>query len=495
MTPAPLPRSCLCPRFIAACALGFFALACSPRPPQVASAELVDAADRAATVAPVQARQVAPVSSSARDGCSVAALVERVRPAVVGITTQREVSGGAVSDLPPLFAHPFGGDGQGRSRVERGMGSGFLIDASGLIVTNHHVIDGADALTVRLADGSELSATLKGDDAPTDLALIELVEPPPNLPAVELGDSDALRVGDCAVAIGDPFGLELTVTRGLISAKAREITDQPYDQFLQTDAAINPGNSGGPLFDLEGRVVGINTAIVASAQGIGFAVPVNLLKALLPELRSRGHVVRGYLGIVTQTLTPELAAALETDAEEGALVAQVAPGSPAAKAGLRTGDLIVEVQGQPVAGASELSREIAALAPGARVEIGYRRGGKSRTAEATLGERPNEQGEAAGGSGGGARAGRLGVEVRDAPAAAVEALGIEGGAQVVRVASGSRAAQAGLRPGDVVAAVGQEEVTSATALVRAVQKRGERAFVLRIIRGGQPRFVAVPAAK
>ena len=454
----------------------------APKIARVASAELADRPGEHA---------LRPAFASAAGNCSVADLVERVRPSVVGITTQREVSGG-LGGLSPFFGVPFG-HGQSGTRVERGLGSGFIIDAAGLIVTNHHVIDGADELSVRLADGTVLSARLKGDDAPTDLALIALDEPPQGLKAVEFGDSDALRVGDCAVAIGDPFGLELTVTRGLISAKGREITDQPYDQFLQTDAAINPGNSGGPLFDLDGRVIGINTAIVASAQGIGFAVPVNMLKALIPELKTRGRVVRGYLGIASQTLTPDLAAALQTDAEKGALVAQVERASPAQKAGLRTGDLIVAVQGEPIDGASALSRAIAARAPGTKVEIAFWRGGRQRRVEVELGERPGTwDGQTPDARG--ERSSRLGVQLREVPEEMAQELGIKGGALIVRVETGSRAAKAGLRPGDVVVGVGQEEIDSPSALSSAVQKQGDKAFVLRLFRHGQPAFVAVPAA-
>ncbi len=458
---------------------------CDAETPKITRAASAELADR-----PTE-RALSPAFASAAGSCSVADLVERVRPSVVGITTRREVSG-VPGGLSPFFGVPFG-NGQGGSRMERGLGSGFIIDAAGLIVTNHHVIDGADELSVRLSDGTVLSATLKGDDAPTDLALIALDEPPQGLKAVELGDSDALRVGDCAVAIGDPFGLELTVTRGLISAKGREITDQPYDQFLQTDAAINPGNSGGPLFDLDGRVVGINTAIVASAQGIGFAVPVNMLKALIPELKTRGRVVRGYLGIASQTLTPDLAAALQTDAEQGALVAQVERDSPAQKAGLRTGDLIVAVQSEPIDGASALSRAIAARSPGTKVEIAFWRGGKQRRVEVELGERPGAlDGQASDARG--ERSSRLGVQLREVPDAMAQQLGIEGGALIVRVEAGSRASRAGLSPGDVVVGVGQEEIDSPAALSRAVQKQGDKAFVLRVFRHGQPAFVAVPAA-
>lgn len=460
--------------------------ACSPRAPQITATAVTDASGQGSALTPK------PILTSARTSCSVADLVEQVRPSVVGITTQREVSG-TMGDFPSFFGHRFGGS-PGSPRIERGMGSGFIIDSSGLIVTNHHVIDGADVMSVRLSDGTVHSAKLRGDDAPTDLALIEISDPPSGLQAVELGDSDALRVGDCAVAIGDPFGLELTVTRGLISAKARAITNQPYDQFLQTDAAINPGNSGGPLFDMESRVIGINTAIVASGQGIGFAVPVNLLKTLLPELKSRGHVVRGYLGIVTQTLTPELAAALETDAEKGALVAQVAPGSPAEKAGLETGDLIVQVQGKHIEDAGELSREIAALAPGTRVKIACWRAGKSKTVEVTLGERPNESNNVPGHPND-EEAGRLGVQLRQIPDALARELGVKGGAFIVRVEPGSRAAQVGLRPGDVVVEINQSDIEKPSDLVHAIRKLGDKAFVLRIFRNGQPLFLAVPQQK
>ncbi|MDR0965215.1 MAG: trypsin-like peptidase domain-containing protein [Myxococcales bacterium] len=482
---------------LSSCAMPLAALSLSACSSQIAaaSASATDAASshsgqaRASVPRPMLAR----LDPSAITGCSIADLVEQVRPAVVGITTQREVSAKRGGDLPFFFGGRGGGEQGSGSRIERGIGSGFIIDSSGLVVTNHHVIDGADTLDVRLSDGTVLSATLKGGDAPTDIALLEIVEPPQNLPTVELGDSDGLRVGDCAVAIGDPFGLELTVTRGLISAKAREITNQPYDQFLQTDAAINPGNSGGPLFDMAGRVIGINTAIVASGQGIGFAVPVNLLKALLPDLEKNGRVVRGYLGIVTQTLTPDLAAALETDAEKGALVAQVALGSPAEKAGIETGDLIVGVQGKAVEGASDLSREIAALAPGTRVTLECWRTGKSRQVQVTLDERPNRlENQRQPSQQGGEEAPRLGVLLRQLPESVASELGVSGGALIARVEPGSRAAQAGLRSGDVIVEINHDEVASPSALVQAIRKLGDKAFVLRVFRNGQPAFVAVP---
>ncbi|MGI5865258.1 MAG: S1C family serine protease, partial [Myxococcales bacterium] len=341
-------------------------------------------------------RQAAPVLAQAQQlqdgaGCSIADLVERVRPAVVGVTTQREVDSPFTSgEFDNFWRRYFGGEPPpsfGGPSVERGLGSGFIIDPRGLVITNHHVIEGADIVRVRTADGTELDAVVKGVDPPTDIALLQIQNLECELPAAVLGDSDAIRVGDCVVAIGDAFGLELTVTRGIISAKAREIGETPYDQFLQTDAAINPGNSGGPLFDLSGRVVGINTAIVATGQGIGFAVPINLVKSLLPQLQATGRVVRGFIGVSVQDLTPRLAEALGVQGDKGAVVASVERDGPAAKAGLKQGDVIVSLQGEPVEDAADLSRRIAQLQPGARARIEYVRDGERRSVEIVLTER------------------------------------------------------------------------------------------------------------
>ena len=396
-----------------------------------------------AAPAPVQAQQFQDGSA-----CSIADLVERVRPTVVGVTTQREVDSPFTSgEFDDFWRRYFGGEPPpsfGGPSVERGLGSGFIIDARGLVMTNNHVIEGADVVRVRTADGTEFDAVVKGVDPPTDLALLQIQNLERELPAASLGDSDATRVGDCVVAIGDAFGLELTVTRGIISAKAREIGETPYDQFLQTDAAINPGNSGGPLFDLGGRVIGINTAIVATGQGIGFAVPINLVKSLLPQLESTGRVVRGFIGVSVQDLTPRLAEALGAQGDKGAVVASVEHDDPAAKAGLQAGDVIVSLQGEPVEDAADLSRRIAQLKPGARARLEYLRQGERRNAELLLTERRDDseapRPEPEGGRSESEQ--RLGLSLQNVPAELQRELKIDGGALVASVEPSSRAGQA-----------------------------------------------------
>ncbi len=242
------------------------------------------------------------------------------------------------------------------SRSARAPGSGFVIDPRGYILTNNHVVEGAFNIRVRFADGRALEAEVLGRDPLTDIALIKLKSPPANLPVLRLGDSDAMRVGDWVVAIGNPFGLASSVSAGILSAKAREIGATPYDDFLQTDAAINPGNSGGPLFNLRGEVIGMNTAIVSGGAGIGFAVPSNLAKAIIPQLEKNGTVTRGYIGVKLQTLTPELAKALNVPPTTGALINEVTKNSPGDKAGSSPTTWWSRLDGKKVDSSSALSR-------------------------------------------------------------------------------------------------------------------------------------------
>ena len=315
---------------------------------------------------------------------SLAPLVQRLTPTVVGVTT-RSRRATSPSPLPPGIPLP---PRPQRDREEIGIGSGVIIDPDGLVLTNHHVVAGADSVEVRLYDDRQFEAKVVGADPETDIAVLRLEESREPLIAAQLGRSDDLLVGDYVIAIGNPFGLSLTVTAGIVSAMARVIGTSPFDDFLQTDAAINPGNSGGPLFDLDGRVVGINTAIVAPGEGIGFAVPIDLVRALLPQIVEQGRVVRGYMGVVIQDLTPKLARELGIDVDRGAMVVGVERRGPAERAGLRAGDVIIAVDDAKVEGAASLSRQVARTSPGDTARLEVLRDGDQRTIEVRLIERP-----------------------------------------------------------------------------------------------------------
>ncbi|MBL8741856.1 MAG: trypsin-like peptidase domain-containing protein [Myxococcales bacterium] len=308
----------------------------------------------------------------------VADLADKVKPTVVNITTTEKVS------LPA--GHPFeffrGGEGAGpRERV--GAGTGFIIDPAGYVITNEHVVSDADEVQVRLVDERQFQAAVVGRDPKLDLALLKLKDAK-DLPAVQLGSSNALRIGEHVLAVGNPFGLGHTVTLGIVSAKSRTIGAGLYDDFIQTDASINPGNSGGPLFNWRGEVVGINTAIRPDANNIGFAIPIDALKDVLQQLRDKGHVVRGKLGLVFQPISADLATALKLGSQKGALVSQIEAGGAAARAGLKPGDVIVAVNDVDIAHAEELPRNVAKNPPGAQVKLGYLRDGKKLEGKATL---------------------------------------------------------------------------------------------------------------
>jgi serine protease Do len=426
-------------------------------------------------------------------GIDIPKLVADVGPAVVNITTTQEVRAPeGMVDPFEFFFGPHGGPGGpgGREREaarRTARGTGFLIDPGGFVVTNDHVVQGADKVVVHLADEREFRADVVGHDARLDVALLKL-EGASGLPVVKLGSSTALRVGDPVVAIGNPFGLGNTVTHGIVSAKARSIGAGPYDDFIQTDASINPGNSGGPLFDAKGTVVGINTAMQAGAAGIGFAIPIDDVKDVIPALRDKGHVARGMLGIAVQAVTPDLAKGLGLARPEGALVADVQPGSAGAKAGIASGDVIVSVGGTPIRHADELPRLVARHPPGDELAIAVRHGGKDRNVTAKLDALKDEpdKGER-GGTGGdqgseGVPAPELGVRVSDAPG---------GGARVEAVLDADKAS--GLRAGDVIVEIDGAPVSSAGALAAAQEKKkpGQTA-VLRVRRGGAMIYVGVP---
>jgi serine protease Do len=433
---------------------------------------------------------------------SVAPLVDEVKDSVVSVTVRERVQPGDEDTDDdddtgsPFPFGPHGGGAQPQEQFRRGLGSGLIIDPSGLVITNNHVTEGAVKITVGLNDGRTFTGTVLGHDPQTDIALVKLEGDLKNLPhPPPMGDSDRLRVGDYVVAIGNPFGLSLTVTEGIVSAKERQIGSTSYDDFIQTDAAINPGNSGGPLFDLQGKVVGITTAIVAGGQGIGFAVPINMVKTLLPQLQ-RGKVLRGYVGVVIQDLTPELAHGLGLSAQKGALVASVAQGSPAAKAGVQVGDVVVGVGDEPLESAAELSRRIASSPPGGQLHLRVDRNNKMEQLALTLGTqppRPSDKDHPV------AKAppkspSKVGVALQDLSPQDAAELGLppQRAVLVVRVDPGSPADEAELRPGDVLLSVGKQNLTSAkqaASLLKQVKPGAQ--VLLRVQRGDGAEFLSL----
>jgi serine protease Do len=339
-----------------------------------------------ATAAPAA---VAPTSTPALD---TVALVAKVRASVVNITVEQSVKGFDDSDSPLEFfrRHVPSRPGAPSPELKRhALGSGFIFDDKGHVLTNAHVIDGADKVKVKLSDERELEARVKGKDERLDVAVLEIVGAK-DLPYVVLGSSDATQVGENVVAIGNPLGLGNTVTKGIVSAKGRAIGAGPYDDFLQTDASINPGNSGGPLFDAHGQVIGMNTAIAASAQGIGFAIPSDEIREVLPQLVSSGHVARGRLGVSIQEMDEKIAAAKGLSSTRGALVANIERGGPADQAGLVSGDVITRVDGTDIAHARELTRAVARHAPGSKVSVVVHRDGRDITVPVTLAKLEDE---------------------------------------------------------------------------------------------------------
>lgn len=327
---------------------------------------------------------------------SFADLAEKVRPAVVNISavTTTRVPGGPYHQFfgpggqGPFseFLKKFFGEVPDMEIKQQSLGSGFIVDRDGYIITNNHVVAGAQEIKVKLVDGREFKAKVVGRDPKTDLALIKITTIFENLPVLGLGDSDAIRVGDWVLAVGNPFGLGHTVTQGIISATGRVIGAGPYEDFLQTDAPINPGNSGGPLVNLKGEVIGINTAIIEAAQGIGFAIPSNLAKRITSQLKATGKVVRGWIGVSIQSVTPELARALKIKEPHGALVSAVERGGPAEAAGIKRGDVIVSFDGKNIKDASSLPPIVADTPPGKAVDVEVIRDGKEMHLKLTVGQ-------------------------------------------------------------------------------------------------------------
>ncbi len=456
--------------------------------------------------------------AAARAPESFAELAKKVSPAVVNIASTTEIreTGGTLPEIPfafpegspfeeffKQFREQFGENSRPQQAPRRatGLGSGFIIDAEGYVVTNNHVIDGASEVTIRLEDDSTYPAEVVGSDPQTDLALLKIDAERP-LPALQLGDSDSAEVGDWVLAVGNPFGLGGTVTAGIISARGRNIQAGPYDDFLQVDASINRGNSGGPLFDLEGNVIGVNTAIFSpngGSVGIGFAIPSNMVKSVVGQLREKGSVERGWLGVQIQNVTPDLAEALGLEKPAGALIAKVTPDSPAAAAGLKSGDVILEFAGEAIDDTRELAGVVARHPAESEAAIAVWRDGRKRQLTVVTGRQPTQQMASSGGRQG--PDGSYHSAVLKARLAALTPqrraeFGLDGnleGVLLLDIEKGSVFEQ-GLRRGDVIVKVDDTTVTRPQEVERRIEAArtdSRKAVLVLVNRGGQPLFLGL----
>ncbi len=419
-----------------------------------------------------------------------AQLAKQLNPSVVNISVVSQSTGRAGVMIPEEFRRVIPKEllpqVQEPSRKSTGQGSGVIISSDGEILTNNHVVEGASEIKVALFDGREFDAEVVGTDSNTDLALIRLKDAS-ELPVAALGDSDEMAVGDWVMAIGNPFGLEATVTVGVLSGKGRVIGAGPYDDYLQTDASINPGNSGGPLFNIAGEVIGINTAMVRGGQGIGFSIPINLAKEVSTELAAHGQVKRGFIGVGIQALTPALKAALSIPKDvEGALVASLVADGPAAKAGVEVSDVIIAVEGQKVTDDRALLREVAKVAPGTTANLKVLRSGKEKAIRLQVVERPNDLAQAEPTQRPRPESTsdkRIGVTVTESGEPN------DVGVVVSRVAPNSPAARAGLRRGDKIRSVGNHRVKTVREFESAVKKAPSGDLALLVERGGRSSFL------
>jgi len=443
-------------------------------------------------------------------------IAKKQNPAVVNVSTKSKTEKAHRDFRSPGGSRP--GPGNGRStdpfrdfydkffgerpnqKPKRGMGSGFIIDKEGHILTNYHVIEDADEIVVLLENNGsekEYSATLIGSDSKTDIALIKInreANTPKEFPYLKLGSSENLEVGEWVMAIGNPFGLSHTVTVGVVSALGRSIGAGPYDEFIQTDASINPGNSGGPLINIEGEVIGINTAIISGNTGgnvgIGFAIPINIAKGILQDLKEKGSVTRGWLGVMIQKITPELAKSFGLNQSEGALVGDVIPDGPAFKGGVKRGDVIVRFDGQKVKDMEDLPKIVAATTPNSVVDVEVVREGASKTLRVKIEVLKDNQGTVV------AKADPLGMQVQDITPELAQSLQLEDsqGVLVSDVTPGNSAAESGIRRGDVIAEMNRTPINNMQDYQRLIGSLQEGASILFLVkRGGTTIYIAVKA--
>jgi len=433
-------------------------------------------------------------------------LAKMASPAVVNIRTVKTIKGGG-RVYRHFFNSPFGkqdpfndffdnylGNKPKRDFKQRSLGSGFIIDKEGYIVTNNHVIEDADKIKVKLKNGKEFDAEIVGRDPNTDIGLIK-IKSKNNLPVVELGDSDALKVGQWVLAIGSPFGLEHTVTAGIVSAKGRIIGSGPYDDFIQTDASINPGNSGGPLINMKGEVIGINTAIIASGQGIGFAIPINHAKRIVDQLKSSGEVTRGWLGVGIQNLSEELAEYSGIKDKKGVLITEVFPGDPADEAGIKPKDIVLSINGKKVENTRELSKLIADTSVGDTVKIKVLRNGKENTFTVKIIKREDER--VASQTLSKENGYELGIRVSELTPEIVRRYNINeaDGIIVTNVESESQGAQAGVRVGDIIKEINHQPIETIKDYKKEIKKLKKGDSVLMFIKRINAGYVIVKLTK
>ncbi len=433
-------------------------------------------------------------------------VVERVVPAVVNISSEKIVRSPDTGPAAPFFFDPFfreffGDESpwryhQPRERREQSLGSGVILTADGYLLTNNHVVEAASEIRVSLADKRELKAKVVGADPRTDIAVLKVEEK--NLPVLPIADSSQVKAGQFVLAVGNPFGLNQTVTMGIVSAIGRgNLSIVDYEDFIQTDAPINPGNSGGALVDIRGALIGINTAILSRSggnQGIGFAVPINMARDVMERLIKDGKVIRGWLGVFIQPVTPAIARAMGLEKPRGALVGDVSPGSPAEKAGLRRGDIVLSFNGQAIEETRELSLKVAMQAPGSSARLGVHRDGREIEVTVVLGEQPSEGRASLPGREAEAEPVLEGVAVTDLTGQLRRQLGLPPGVAGVAVSAvrpGTPAAEAGLRRGDVIQEVNRRAVTSVAEYERAIRQAGREPVLLLIHREGNTMFLVV----
>jgi serine protease Do len=421
-------------------------------------------------------------------------LAEKARPGVVNISTERTIKGGG-RVFRHFFGEPYGDrkspfddffgpfqDQPGREHKERSLGSGFIMDKEGYIVTNNHVVAEADEIKVKLSNGKEYDAVVVGRDTKTDVALIKIKDAG-DLTPLPLGNSEALKVGTWVIAIGSPFGLEQTVTQGIVSAKGRSIGAGPYDDFIQTDASINPGNSGGPLLNLSGEVIGINTAIVARGQGIGFAIPIDMAKDIVNQLKDKGEVTRGWLGVQIRDLDESLANYYKVDPFSAVYVENVVPGDPADQAGIRSGDIIVSVDGHSVNSGRELATLIAGIPVGQKSKIILLREGKKKTVSVKIAKQSAEVAKAASEQSGSSD--DLGLQVTDLSSEKARQFGLdedESGVLVIEVENGSRADEAGVKVGDIIKGINLKKVDNLKDYEASIAKVDKKESINLLVR-------------